>query len=136
MPHNKWKPIGTAAKQKDAENMIDGNPNSALLITRKITCRFFVDLGEQLNLKGFTYLPDQRRGDPGIIFNYAFYVSLDGKNWGTPVSKGEFANIKNSPVLQKINFKTVRGRYIKLQALSSAEENDRVGVAELDIITE
>ncbi|HKI87382.1 MAG TPA: discoidin domain-containing protein, partial [Draconibacterium sp.] len=136
VPHNKWNLIGIASKQKAPDNMIDGNPNSALLITQKLPVDFIVDLGEQLNLKGFTYLPDQRRGDPGIIFNYAFYVSKDGKNWGIPVSKGEFSNIKNSPILQEKDFKTVRGRYIKLRALSSAEENGRVGVAELDVITE
>jgi len=136
VPHNKWKTLGTAAKQKGAENIIDGNPNSALLITQKLPVDFVVDLGEQLNIKGFTYLPDQRRGEPGIIFNYAFYVSKDGKNWGSPVSKGEFSNIQNSPVLQEKDFKSVRGRYIKLRALSSAEENGRVGVAELDVITE
>lgn len=136
VPHNKWTLLGAAAKQKNSENMIDGNPNSAVLITGKLPVDFIVDLGEVLNLKGFTYLPDQRRGDPGIIFNYAFYVSRDGKNWGAPVSKGEFANIENSPVLQEKEFNTVRGRFIKLRALSSAEESGRAGVAELDVITE
>lgn len=136
VPHTNWTALGATGKHKDAENMIDGNPNSALLITQKLPADFIVDLGESLNLKGFSYLPDQRRGTPGIILNYEFYTSINGKNWGNPVSKGEFSNIKNSPVLQEKEFKTVRARYIKLRALSTTEENSRVGVAELDVITE
>jgi alpha-L-fucosidase len=136
VPHNKWVLLGATAKEKGAENMIDGNPNSSLSISQKLPVDFLIDLGEPLNLKGFTYLPDQRRGNPGIIFNYAFYVSMDGKSWGDPISKGEFSNIKNSPVLQEKEFSSIRGRFIKLRALSTIEENGRVGVAELEIITQ
>ena len=56
-------------------------------------------------------------------------------NWGIPVSKGEFSNIKNSPVWQEKNIKVTNGRYLKFKALSSATENGRVGIAEFDIIT-
>jgi alpha-L-fucosidase len=63
-------------------------------------------------------------------------VSKDGKKWGSPVSKGEFSNIKNSPVWQKKDFAKVDGRYVKLRALSPAFENGRIGIAEFGVITE
>ncbi len=135
VPHKKWTVGGSLAKLDDAENMIDGNNNTAFSVEKKLPVDFVIDLGESIKLKGFTYLPDQRRGNPGIIFNYEFYVSTDGKNWGSPVSKGEFSNIKNSPVWQKKEFNPVHARFIKLRALSLAEESNRVGVAELDIIS-
>ncbi|MBW6536560.1 MAG: alpha-L-fucosidase [Mariniphaga sp.] len=83
-----------------------------------------------------SYLPDQGRWNPGIIFNYEFFVSEDGNNWGAPVSSGEFSNIKNSPIWQEKRFEQVSGRFIKLRALSAAEENGRIGLAEFGIITD
>ncbi len=136
VPHIKWNVIGPTSELKGAENIIDGNTNTALSVENKMPVDFIVDLGETLQLKGFSYLPDQGPRNPGIIFNYEFYVSIDGKNWGKPVSKGEFSNIKNSPVLQKKEFKPTIARYMKLRAKSPAEENGRIGVAELDVITE
>jgi alpha-L-fucosidase len=96
---------------------------------------FILDLSEKLNIAGFTYFPDQGRWSPGIINRYEFYISNDGINWGKPVSEGEFANIKNSPVLQKKEFKVINGRFIKFRAISPVEENGRIGIAEFDIIT-
>ena len=81
-------------------------------------------------------MPDQGRWNAGIIFNYDLYLSNDGKNWGKPVSQGEFSNIKNSPVWQEKEIPATAGRFVKFKALSSAEENGRVGIAEFDIITE
>ncbi|HKL33914.1 MAG TPA: discoidin domain-containing protein, partial [Tangfeifania sp.] len=136
IPHTKWKMIGMTGLETNAENCIDGNPATALSPDQKLPVDFIVDLGESYNLKGFKYLPDQGRWNPGIIFNYEFYVSSDGKKWGEPVSQGEFSNIKNSPVWQEKQFEPVSGRFIKLRALSPAEENGKVGIAELDVVTQ
>ena len=136
VPHTKWKMIGKTGLETNAENSIDGNPETSFSVENELPVDFIVDLGESYKLKGFKYLPDQGRWDPGIIFNYEFYVSSDGQSWGDPVSKGEFSNIKNSPVWQEKEFEPVSGRFIKLRALSSAEKNGRVGIAELDVITE
>ena len=132
----KWKIVGEFKSLEQAENIFDGDPQTAWTLNNNLPLDFIIDLGEQLNLKGFTYLPDQGRWNPGIIFNFDFHVSSNGKNWGQPVSKGEFPNIKNSPVLQEKLFDTIKGRFIKFRALSPAEENGRVGIAEIGIITE
>jgi len=70
----------------------------------------------------------------GIITNYKFYVSNNKKNWKL-VSQGEFSNIKNNPFWQTKTFATEKACYIKLQALKNTEENNNVGYAEVDIIT-
>jgi alpha-L-fucosidase len=50
--------------------------------------------------------------------------------------QGEFSNIKNSPIWQEKRFEPVSGKFIKLRALSAAEENGRIGMAELGILTD
>jgi alpha-L-fucosidase len=128
----KWQLQGDYASNGD--RMIDGNPNTAWVTSEKAPVDVIIDLGEHLELSGFTYLPDQGRGSPGIIFQYEFSVGTDGKNWKV-VSEGEFSNIKNSPVLQEKKFAPVSGNFIKLRALSPAEENGRMGIAEMGVIT-
>ncbi len=94
-----------------------------------------VDLGEILELSGFTYLPTQQRYIDGTISNYSFFVSGDGKEWGEPVTSGEFSNIRNSPVLQTKTFETQRARYIKFVAEREINDQDFVSIAELGVIT-
>lgn len=131
-----WKVVGDFALIKDTENIFDGNENTAWNIGQNPPVELLIDLGEELSINGFNYLPDQGRWNPGIIFNYEFFVSEDGKSWGNPVSEGEFSNINNSPIWQEKFFEPATGRFIKLKALSAAEENGRVGIAEFGIFTE
>jgi alpha-L-fucosidase len=132
----RWKVAGEFDLIEETENIFDGNENSAWNIDQKPPVDIMIDLGEHLSLSGFKYLPDQGRWNPGIIFNYEFFVSEDGNSWGNPVSMGEFSNIKNSPIWQEKKFEPITGRFIKLRALSSAEENGRIGLAEFGILTD
>ena len=131
-----WKLTGSFELIEQSNFIFDGNPESAWSLNNTPPVDFIIDLAETFNIAGFTYLPDQGRWNPGIINRYEFYVSNDGKKWGNPVSEGEFANIKNSPVLQKKKFNAVQGRFVKFRALSSVNENGRIGIAEFDIITQ
>lgn len=132
----KWKMAGEFKGIDRAEFIFDGNENTAWVLRNKPPVSFIIDLGEKVNVAGFRYLPDQGRRNEGIILNYEFYVSNDAKNWPKPLAKGEFANIKNSPVWQQINVPVTTGRFIMLKAITSADDNGMVGIAEFDIITE
>ena len=94
-----------------------------------------VDLGEELELTGFTYLPTQARYIDGTISSYRLYLSRDGKNWGQAVSAGEFSNIRNSPVLQTITFESAPARYIKFVAEREINDGAFASIAELGVIT-
>lgn len=94
-----------------------------------------IDLGNNVNVSGFKYLPDQNKWSSGIITNYQFYVSQDNKRWKL-VSEGEFSNIKNNPVWQVRIFAPANGRYVKLKALKNAWGDEVAGYAEIDLITE
>ncbi len=93
------------------EAAIDANPRTIWRSNAEqgLPQAMVVDLGEDLELTGFTYLPTQQRYIDGTISYYKFYVSEDGKQWGDPVSSGEFSNIRNSPVLQTITFENTKG---------------------------
>lgn len=135
----KWKVISQEAtgKDNDPARAIDGNTASVYTAgnkeaTAKYPHELQVDLGETLSLKGFTYAP----AGSGIIYGYEFYTSADGKNWGSPVASGQFANIKNNPVQQTVTFKKTAARYIRFVATSPADEKDgQATIAELGVLT-
>jgi alpha-L-fucosidase len=94
-----------------------------------------VDFGEVYSIKGITYLPDQSRQFAGIIEEYECYLSEDGRNWTKPVASGEFQNIRNSPILQQVSFPQKQGRYLKMKVLKTVNEDSRVRIAEIGVIT-
>lgn len=81
-----------------------------------------VDLGEETTVKGFTYLPVQSRYFSGLISDYTFYTSLDNRNW-KKAAAGEFSNIQNSPVWQRVEFPAQPARYIRLKAEKTVDGN-------------
>ncbi|OOG73340.1 alpha-L-fucosidase [Algoriphagus sp. A40] len=81
-----------------------------------------LDLGREVPIKGFTYLPMQARYPSGYIAAYSIQLSQDGKSW-KEAAKGEFSNIQNSPIEQLIRFDQVPAKFIKLKALRTADGN-------------
>jgi len=129
-----WKIVGI--NDENASKILDGNTSTVWHKRGDKIMPFdlIVDLGNNYNISGFKYLPDQNRWSSGIITNYQFYVSADNKEWKL-VSEGEFSNIKNNPVWQIKNFLLVNARYIKLKALKNTRGDDVAGYAEVDVIT-
>jgi alpha-L-fucosidase len=139
----RWKVVaaGEGAKGFEAANAIDGNNKTFWITSRKDSTgnyphEIVIDLGENLQLKGFTYTPRQDGNNSGTIYRYNFFISGNGTDWQR-VSEGAFANIKNNPVKQEVRFnKSHAGRYIRLEALSPANEKEHwVSAAEIGVIT-
>lgn len=122
--------ISKAKWKSEGERAIDENPATYLTTSEN---ELIVDLGEKLSIQGFTCLPMQARYPSGHITEYAFSVSSDGKNW-KEVSRGEFSNVVNSPVEQFIRFDPREAKFIKLQALKTADGNPAT-VGELGVLT-
>lgn len=128
-----WKIVDTT--DENAKFILDGDPGTVWHQRNKtMPADLIIDLGNQYNLCGFRYLPDQNRWNSGIITNYQFYVSIDNIEWKL-VNEGEFSNIKNNPVWQIKNFLSVNARYIKLKAIKNTSNDDVAGYAEVDVIT-
>jgi alpha-L-fucosidase len=132
-----WNIIAVSSGDiSSADKMIDGDPNTSWSITGEEEPSQFVtvDLGKDYTLNGFTYLPMQDRWIKGVITNYEFLVSVDNKTW-QKVVEGEFGNIWNNPIEQKIEFNPVKGRYFKIKATKIHGEENVACFAEIGIIT-
>ncbi len=90
-----------------------------------------INLSAQYDINGFRYLPRQQGLINGRIFQYEFYVSRDGSNWGSPVAQGAFVN---SPEEKEIRFPVVTGRYVRLVALREVNDRPFTTVAELNVL--
>jgi alpha-L-fucosidase len=114
---------------------IDGDPNTFWTVPGESgqSTGLSINMGEIIELTGFSYIPPEL-GSEGIIFEYEFYTSMDGKNWGAPVSSGEFSNIENNPIAQNIKFKkSISTRYVKLVSKSTVKNSDVVSIGEIDV---
>ncbi|WP_192347367.1 alpha-L-fucosidase [Algoriphagus sp. Y33] len=120
-----WK-----ASQANGELAIDENPESYF---ESGDNNLTIDLGEELIIKGFTYMPMQGRYPKGFITNFIFEVSTNGNSWKQAAS-GEFSNIVNSPIEQTIRFDGVKAKFIRLRASKTADGNAAT-FAEVGVLT-
>lgn len=133
-----WKVIATSAKEvKNTDRIIDESTTTwGYQKKENATPAITIDLGETLSLSGFTYLPSQDRWAEGTISHYVFEVSTDNVHW-KKVSEGEFGNIKNNPIEQRINFATKENaRYIRLIATKTVDNSSIVSYGEIGVITQ
>lgn len=111
-----WKPI---SNDSNAMRAIDEKSQTFWTSTNN---EFIMDLGSEVQLSGFTYLPMQARYPSGYISEYSLQVSKDGKIW-LIVAEGEFSNIQNSPIEQIVRFDSVASRFVKLKSLRTTDGN-------------
>lgn len=126
----KWAVVSTDSELEGSEGSkaIDSNPTTAWRTDPEegsYPHEIVIDLGEELNLKGFTYTLRQEGNISGTIYRYNFYISEDGENWQKVIDEGTFGNIKNNPIQQEVNFdKIYDAPHIKLQGLSSVNGDE------------
>ncbi len=128
--------VDSEAVGYEGGNAIDGNPatiwhteweGNAPKYPHQIT----IELQDQTEIKGLTYLPRQDMSN-GWIAEYEVYISTDGKNWGNAVASGKFQKGRNK---KKIAFaKNQNARFIRFVAVSGFDDQIFASVAELDVI--
>jgi alpha-L-fucosidase len=59
---------------------------------------------------------------------------VDGTNWTTNIVSGTFANIRNNPSLQEINFAPINARFFRFTALHEINGNRWASVAEISVL--
>lgn len=131
VPVNGWQMVGGNA---DSRKAIDGDRKTvwrASALTPLV-----VDMGDKVEVSGFSYAPSIGEDLTGTIYKYAFYVSLDGQSWIKCEASGEFSNIMHNPVPYFVRFgKTYPARYFKLEPLSEINNKNVVTVGEVGILT-
>ena len=89
-----------------------------------------IDMGQEETVSGFSYTPRQDGNADGIVDQYEYLVSNDGKSW-TKVAEGYFPNLRNSPVYRTLPLdKPVKCRYFKFVGLRVLQD-EMVNVAEI-----
>lgn len=123
----------------DAANLVDGDANTTWHTMYSVTVAQYphwvdFDAGDVKQIKGFVYLPRQDGGTNGMIKDYKLELSVDGKNWGSPVITGTFdAGSKAKKVLLPA---PVKARYIRFTGLSSQNGQDFAGGAEFSVLAD
>lgn len=130
VPVDGWQVVGGNA---DSRKAIDGDRKTvwrASALTPLV-----VDVGDKVEVSGFSYAPSIGEDLTGTIYKYAFYVSLDGQSWTKCEASGEFSNIMHNPVPYFVRFgKTYPARYFKLEPLSEINNKNVVTVGEVGIL--
>ena len=126
----------TAGEDGKAANAVDGNTNTIWHTqwqdnNPECPHEIIIELSAAGGIHGFTYLPRQDESDHGGIKEYEFYVSGDGKEFGKPVKKGEFAADKEK---KTVMFDGKKCRFIKLRALSEINGEPWTSAAEIGIV--
>ena len=73
----------------------------------------FIDLGQTQKISRFNFLPDQTHRE-GMPLEYILWNSTDGGNKWTELAHGEFSNIVNNPIWQKISFEAQEAKLLRL----------------------
>lgn len=130
-----WTILGVTDEK--VKNIIDGDPETSFCFSneRNQPVEITIDLGATYSVGGFQYLPDQGRWPCQHIVKYQLSVSLDNIKW-EKVSEGEFANIRNNPLVQEINFDAIKVRYVRLMTIANTEGvSNQAGCSEIDVLT-
>ncbi len=115
---------GNLAFDKDEKTVLKGS--SALVI----------DMGATYAVDGFSYTPEVRADNAGLIFKYEFFVSNNGTDWQRVATPGEFGNIQYNPLQQFVTFDTpVSCRYVKFQPIGSVNGDNNFSIAEFGVTT-
>jgi alpha-L-fucosidase len=94
-----------------------------------------VNMGQELAISGFTYVPAETVGAEGVVTKYRVYVSNDAAVWTQMGGEREFENIRNNPIAQNVRFETpVKARYIKFEPTETTDNNGTFTVAEFGAI--
>jgi hypothetical protein len=126
----------TAGEDAKGANAVDGNPNTfwhTQWQDDNPPCphEIIIEVMPATMIKGFTDLPRQDEEVNGTINEYEFYVSQDGKDFGTAVKKGTFDGSKNK---QTVTFPPVQCHFFKLRAISEINGNAWASAAEIGVV--
>jgi alpha-L-fucosidase len=108
---SKWKILTVSSEHPPvgaARNAIDERPDTFWHThgrdgERVLPQEIAIDLGEEKNLKCFTYLPRQDGKAHGMVDRYEFLVSKDGKQW-RQVAAGEYGTGKEESTTYQLGY--------------------------------
>lgn len=128
IPVDEWETVGV-----EASAAIDGNRETVW--KADALTPLVVDMGNEIEVAGFSYAPTLDEDLTGTIYKYNFYVSTDGQNWTRCDAAGEFSNIMHNPVPYFVRFgKKYPARYFKLEPAAEINGKSVTTVGEVGVL--
>lgn len=121
--------IPFAIEGMETKSITDNNLSTCATTSKK---ELVIDLKENKKVKELLYYPDSSA--KGLIYKYELYGADELKNNVVLLSKGEFSNIKNNPVMQSISFDETTCRYLLLKAVQVVDEEEFISISELRVL--
>ncbi|MBQ7149566.1 MAG: alpha-L-fucosidase [Prevotella sp.] len=103
---------GTKERYIEKPSMLEGIKKQ--LVNADATSVLF-EIYTTNNIKTLYYLPDQSANHEGLISDYEILVGDDLSSMHK-VTDGQFANIRNHPILQEVHFTPTKARYVMLKS--------------------
>lgn len=128
-----WQAFDQNNNGKEAAKAVDDDLKSSWIAPQSDKPELTIDMQNKYSVSGFAYTPDSKGN---FIESFNVEVSLDGKVW-RKIHKGVFGNIRNDPSRRVVLFdKTHQAKYVKFTGLKAPGNMIKVGVAEIDILSE
>ncbi|GAO43857.1 alpha-L-fucosidase [Flavihumibacter petaseus] len=94
-----------------------------------------IDLGAGNSLSGFAYTPPVG-SSKGLLEKGRLQFSDDGNTWSQPL-EFSFGNLVNDPTTRRFNFPAAaNARYVRLECLAAAANDDSFSIAELEFFSQ
>ncbi len=95
------------------------------------------ELPESKPVAGFIYTPSLKDNKAGTIFHYRAEASADGLHWTEIPTSGEFSNIVNNPVPQRVVFgRPIEAKFIRLTATEEINSRDFITAGDFQLLLE
>lgn len=137
VPFQSYKLLATDSEEQygEAVKSFDGRVDTIWhtqykTVTPQLPHYVAIDLQVSFDLSKFRYLSRQDTQQGGRVKNYAFYVSANGVDWGSPVVVGVFPDTNTEQV---VSFPITTGRYVKFEARSEHAGGPYSSAAELAV---
>ena len=100
------------------------------------THEIIVDLGKEVDIDGIIYTPRTDGNPDGTVFKYEFALSNNAKDWNVASRGGEFSNVVNNPIPQRVFLASpAKARYLRFTSRSEVNELPFITIASLQVIT-
>ena len=142
IPIKDWRLVRASSESafngKWAKNAFDGDPLTLWHTawqggTPAHPHELVIDLGREHTIRGFRYLARQDGSWNGTLKDCEFSVSDSPDRFADPVAKATFSRTRKA---QEVTCPSVRGRYVRLRALSEVDGGPWASVAELGVVGE
>ena len=131
VPYTETSIESVGGEEKTAKNIIDNDLKTKWLLWKELPQEIVIKIDKEYAVSGLEYYTRTDGNKYGQVKDYEIFISEDGDNWGSAVVTSSWT--RDSKAQRKL-FNPVKGRYLKLRALSTFGNHKAVSMREMKII--